>query len=101
MPDVREVSGDSGSRRPCASHPDFRVSSLGAWSQMDRQATIQHFETPFRDMLSDDVKFYAVLGNHDIRRGTENLSDRTYLGSIDSSYRFLILSIACRKLSRI
>jgi len=29
------------------------------------------FEAPFADLLSAGVQFYAVLGNHDIRRGTE------------------------------
>ena len=29
------------------------------------------FEAPFADLLAADVQFYAVLGNHDIRRGTE------------------------------
>jgi hypothetical protein len=28
------------------------------------------FEAPFADLLAADVQFYAVLGNHDIRRGT-------------------------------
>jgi 3',5'-cyclic AMP phosphodiesterase CpdA len=28
------------------------------------------FEAPFADLLSAGVQFYAVLGNHDIRRGT-------------------------------
>ncbi len=30
-----------------------------------------HFEEPFGDLLKDGFKFYAVLGNHDIRRGAE------------------------------
>jgi hypothetical protein len=29
------------------------------------------FEAPFADLLAAGVQFYAVLGNHDIRRGTE------------------------------
>jgi acid phosphatase len=29
------------------------------------------FEAPFADLLARGVQFYAVLGNHDIRRGTE------------------------------
>ena len=29
------------------------------------------FEAPFADLLAANVQFYAVLGNHDIRRGTE------------------------------
>jgi 3',5'-cyclic AMP phosphodiesterase CpdA len=29
------------------------------------------FEAPFADLLRAGVQFYAVLGNHDIRRGTE------------------------------
>jgi Calcineurin-like phosphoesterase len=29
------------------------------------------FEAPFGDLLAVGVQFYAVLGNHDIRRGTE------------------------------
>jgi 3',5'-cyclic AMP phosphodiesterase CpdA len=29
------------------------------------------FEAPFADLLTAGVQFYAVLGNHDIRRGTE------------------------------
>ena len=29
------------------------------------------FEAPFADLLSAGVEFYAVLGNHDIRRGTD------------------------------
>ena len=29
------------------------------------------FEAPFADLLAASVQFYAVLGNHDIRRGTE------------------------------
>ncbi len=29
------------------------------------------FEAPFADLLSAGVQFYAVLGNHDIRRGTD------------------------------
>ena len=29
------------------------------------------FEAPFADVLAAGVQFYAVLGNHDIRRGTE------------------------------
>jgi hypothetical protein len=29
------------------------------------------FEVPFADLLAAGVQFYAVLGNHDIRRGTE------------------------------
>ncbi len=29
------------------------------------------FEAPFAHLLAADVQFYAVLGNHDIRRGTE------------------------------
>ncbi len=28
------------------------------------------FETPYKDLLSTGVKFYAVLGNHDIIKGT-------------------------------
>ncbi len=31
----------------------------------------EHFEVPYKDLLDAGVKFYAVLGNHDIRRGTE------------------------------
>ena len=30
-----------------------------------------HFEDPFRALLDDGVKFYAALGNHDIRRGED------------------------------
>ncbi len=30
-----------------------------------------HFEDPFQALLGAGVKFYAALGNHDIRRGTE------------------------------
>ncbi len=29
------------------------------------------FEEPYKDLLKDGVKFYAVLGNHDNRSGTE------------------------------
>ena len=29
------------------------------------------FEAPFADLLASGVQFYAVLGNHDIRRGTD------------------------------
>lgn len=29
------------------------------------------FEAPFADLLAESVQFHAVLGNHDIRRGTE------------------------------
>ena len=29
------------------------------------------FEAPFADLLAAGVQFYAVLGNHDIRRGTQ------------------------------
>ncbi len=29
------------------------------------------FEEPYKDLLNDGVKFYAVLGNHDVRKGTE------------------------------
>ena len=31
----------------------------------------KHFEEPFKELIDSGVKFYAVLGNHDIRRGTE------------------------------
>ncbi len=34
-------------------------------------ASRRSFEAPFADLLAADVQFYAVLGNHDIRRGTE------------------------------
>ncbi len=30
-----------------------------------------HFEQPYKDLLSADVKFYASLGNHDIIKGLE------------------------------
>jgi 3',5'-cyclic AMP phosphodiesterase CpdA len=30
-----------------------------------------HFEEPFQALLGAGVKFYAALGNHDIRKGTE------------------------------
>src|SRR5215213_4032176 len=30
-----------------------------------------HFEVPYKDLLDAKVQFYAVLGNHDIIRGTE------------------------------
>jgi 3',5'-cyclic AMP phosphodiesterase CpdA len=30
-----------------------------------------HFEDPYATLLDAGVKFYAVLGNHDIRKGTE------------------------------
>ena len=29
----------------------------------------KHFEDPFKELLDGGVKFYAVLGNHDIRKG--------------------------------
>lgn len=29
------------------------------------------FEEPYKDLLNDGVKFYAVLGNHDVREGAE------------------------------
>ena len=30
-----------------------------------------HFERPFKGLVDARVKFYAVLGNHDIRNGTQ------------------------------
>lgn len=30
-----------------------------------------HFEVPFAALLGSGVKFYAALGNHDIRRGAD------------------------------
>jgi 3',5'-cyclic AMP phosphodiesterase CpdA len=32
----------------------------------------KHFEQPFAALLKDRVKFYAVLGNHDIREGRQD-----------------------------
>jgi predicted phosphodiesterase len=29
------------------------------------------FEEPYKDLLNDGVKFYAVLGNHDVRKGAK------------------------------
>lgn len=48
------------------------------------------FEQPYADLLRQDVKFYAVLGNHDIRRGRTfeinypnfNMSGRAYYSMI-------------------
>ncbi|MCI0662023.1 MAG: metallophosphoesterase, partial [Acidobacteria bacterium] len=37
----------------------------------DRKYIKTHFEDPYKDLLSADVKFYAVLGNHDIIKGIE------------------------------
>lgn len=34
-----------------------------------------HFENPYRELLSAGVRFYAVLGNHDVREGTEDQID--------------------------
>ena len=33
------------------------------------QHFVKHFEQPFADLLSQQVKFYAVLGNHDVEAG--------------------------------
>ncbi len=30
-----------------------------------------HFEDPYRELLADGIKFYAILGNHDIVKGLE------------------------------
>jgi 3',5'-cyclic AMP phosphodiesterase CpdA len=32
----------------------------------------RHFEQPFADLLKDKVKFYAVLGNHDVDAGRQD-----------------------------
>ena len=57
--------------------------------QRRRWAGIQKiFEAPFADPLAAGVQFYAVLGNHDIRRGTElqihypawNMTGRRFYG---------------------
>jgi predicted phosphodiesterase len=37
----------------------------------DRKYIKSRFEEPYKDLLDADVKFYAVLGNHDIIKGTE------------------------------
>ncbi|MCI0486104.1 MAG: metallophosphoesterase [Blastocatellia bacterium] len=47
---------------------------------------VKHFEEPFAELLKNRVKFYAVLGNHDVREGREdqcryplfNMGDRRY-----------------------
>jgi predicted MPP superfamily phosphohydrolase len=37
----------------------------------DRKYIKPRFEDPYKELLDADVKFYAVLGNHDIIKGTE------------------------------
>jgi predicted phosphodiesterase len=37
----------------------------------DRKYIKSRFEEPYKDLLDADVKFYAVLGNHDIIKGTQ------------------------------
>ena len=32
----------------------------------------RHFEQPFADLLKDQIKFYAVLGNHDVDAGRQD-----------------------------
>lgn len=34
------------------------------------EGLVRHFEEPFKGLLDDGVRFFAVLGNHDISKGT-------------------------------
>jgi hypothetical protein len=33
---------------------------------------VKNFEQPFADMLKEQIKFYAVLGNHDVNEGRQD-----------------------------
>jgi len=47
---------------------------------------VKHFEQPFEGLLKDHVKFYAVLGNHDVEAGRKDQLNYSLFNMNGSNY---------------
>jgi 3',5'-cyclic AMP phosphodiesterase CpdA len=47
---------------------------------------VKHFEQPFEGLLKEHVKFYAVLGNHDVEQGRKDQLNYSHFNMDGSNY---------------
>jgi len=47
---------------------------------------VKHFEQPFEGLLQEHVKFYAVLGNHDVEEGRKDQLNYSHFNMEGSNY---------------